>query len=46
MPGLVPGIHAFFFYGQDVDGRDKPDHDGAHTTGERPPSTLIAVPVM
>jgi hypothetical protein len=25
MPGLDPGIHAFF--GQDVDGRDKPGHD-------------------
>jgi hypothetical protein len=28
MPGLVPGIHAFLFPGQDVDGRDKPGHDG------------------
>jgi hypothetical protein len=26
MPGLVPGIHAFF-RSQDVDGRDKPGHD-------------------
>jgi hypothetical protein len=26
MPGLVPGIHAFFC-GQGVDGRDKPGHD-------------------
>ena len=25
MPGLVPGIHAFFARG--VDGRDKPGHD-------------------
>jgi hypothetical protein len=23
MPGLVPGIHVFFFMSQDVDGRDK-----------------------
>ena len=28
MPGLVPGIHAFFIsFKQDVDGRDKPGHD-------------------
>jgi hypothetical protein len=28
MPGLVPGIHVFFFGGcQDVDGRDEPGHD-------------------
>jgi amino acid adenylation domain-containing protein/non-ribosomal peptide synthase protein (TIGR01720 family) len=30
MPGLVPGIHVFAVgaRGQDVDGRDKPGHDG------------------
>ena len=28
MPGLVPGIHVFFDFGQDVDGWDKPGHDG------------------
>jgi hypothetical protein len=28
MPGLVPGIHAFATGKQDVDGRDKPGHDG------------------
>jgi hypothetical protein len=28
MPGLVPGIHDFLFYFQDVDGRAKPGHDG------------------
>jgi len=29
MPGLVPGIHAFFrSIRKDVDGRDKPGHDG------------------
>ncbi len=27
MPGLVPGIHAFFFAGPNVDGRDEPGHD-------------------
>jgi hypothetical protein len=27
MPGLVPGIHVFLSYSQDVDGRDKPGHD-------------------
>jgi hypothetical protein len=29
MPGLVPGIHAFYAARQDVDGRDKPDHDAS-----------------
>src|SRR5690348_14529597 len=28
MPGLVPGIHDFFFVREHVDGRDKPGHDG------------------
>jgi hypothetical protein len=31
MPGLVPGIHVFLpiiTTKQDVDGRDKPGHDG------------------
>jgi hypothetical protein len=29
MPGLAPGIHAFLAEKkQDVDGRDKPGHDG------------------
>jgi hypothetical protein len=29
MPGLVPGIHVFFLrVCKDVDGRDKPGHDG------------------
>jgi hydroxymethylglutaryl-CoA lyase len=29
MPGLVPGIHVFLRETtQDVDGRDKPGHDG------------------
>jgi len=27
MPGLVPGIHAFLYAKQGVDGRDKPGHD-------------------
>jgi hypothetical protein len=31
MPGLVPGIHVFSALGQkDVDGRDKPGHDGEY----------------
>jgi hypothetical protein len=31
MPGLVPGIHVFSAErsNEDVDGRDKPGHDGA-----------------
>jgi hypothetical protein len=28
MPGLVPGIHDFLDGRKDVDGRDKPGHDG------------------
>jgi hypothetical protein len=29
MPGLVPGIHVLVaVMSEDVDGRDKPDHDG------------------
>jgi hypothetical protein len=28
MPGLVPGIHALPNARKDVDGRDKPGHDG------------------
>jgi hypothetical protein len=28
MPGLVPGIHVFLDPSEDVDGRDKPGHDG------------------
>src|SRR5882757_4639982 len=28
MPGLVPGIHVFLPSIEDVDGRDKPGHDG------------------
>jgi hypothetical protein len=29
MPGLVPGIHVFAHLSKkDVDGRDKPGHDG------------------
>jgi hypothetical protein len=30
MPGLVPGIHVFLIVARkkDVDGRDKPGHDG------------------
>jgi hypothetical protein len=28
MPGLVPGIHVLPQKKQDVDGRDKPGHDG------------------
>ena len=28
MPGLVPGIHVLLDQLEDVDGRDKPGHDG------------------
>jgi hypothetical protein len=33
MPGLVPGIHVFdAAEEQDVDGRDKPGHDGGSSS--------------
>ena len=35
MPGLVPGIHVFL-RGQDVNGRDKPGHDGLFRFQLRP----------
>jgi hypothetical protein len=36
MPGLDPGIHAFLsISNKDVDGRDKPGHDGAGTDGRK-----------
>jgi hypothetical protein len=28
MPGFMPGIHVFAAAKEDVDGRDKPGHDG------------------
>jgi hypothetical protein len=31
MPGLVPGIHVLTLQREDVDGRDKPGHDGTVT---------------
>ncbi len=31
MPGLVPGIHVAPSMPYDVDGRDKPGHDGVET---------------
>ena len=39
MPGLVPGIHAFFCRNKDVDGRDKPGHDD-----RRGPSNPMKLP--
>jgi hypothetical protein len=33
MPGLVPGIHVLTVYSKkDVDGRDKPGHDGEYVS--------------
>jgi hypothetical protein len=29
MLGFMPGIHVFLCCGKDVDGRDKPGHDGS-----------------
>jgi hypothetical protein len=29
MPGLVPGIHVLLSCFEDMDGRDKPGHDGS-----------------
>ncbi len=36
MPGLVPGIHVRPQSLIDVDGRDKPGHDGADGDGDKP----------
>jgi hypothetical protein len=33
MPGLMPGIHVFHSCLKDVDGRDKPGHDGGDAKG-------------
>jgi 2-oxoglutarate ferredoxin oxidoreductase subunit beta len=30
MPALVAGIHVLLLLREDVDGRDKPGHDGLH----------------
>src|SRR5215510_8229247 len=58
MPGLVPGIHVFLdpYRKQDVDGRDKPGHDGGEHSDRcedsyRRPSTYfititIRVPLL
>jgi len=35
VPGLVPGIHVFLFC-KDVDGRDKPGHDGEYFSRKNP----------
>jgi hypothetical protein len=35
MPGLMPGIHAFLRGKQDVDGRDKPGHDGYEANADQ-----------
>ncbi|NPU15504.1 hypothetical protein HL666_32540 [Bradyrhizobium sp. 83002] len=35
MPGLVPGIHVVLSTPKDVDGRDKPGHDGVETGGHK-----------
>ncbi len=44
MPGLVPGIHVLkAAQEEDVDGRDKPGHDGKkviYFTSEQPPSAI------
>jgi len=40
MPGLVPGIHAFLDREQDVDGWDKPGHDGYRKSDMSDTATL------
>jgi hypothetical protein len=41
MPGLGPGIHAFLITThKDVDGRDKPGHDGFNAKTEPFPSDM------
>ena len=36
MPGFVPGIDVFAHMQKDVDGRDKPGHDGAFLDSTTP----------
>jgi hypothetical protein len=43
MPGLVPGIHVFAAGFTDVDGRDKPGHDGENND-EIPGSRVSPAP--
>src|ERR1700675_955140 len=38
MPGLVPGIHVLCSARKDVDGRDKPGHDGVNSQADVLPS--------
>ena len=35
MPGLVPGIHDLFRGTKDVDGRDRPGHNGENYSAAR-----------
>jgi enamine deaminase RidA (YjgF/YER057c/UK114 family) len=47
MPGLVPGIHAFTAVRkQDVDGRDKPGHDGSNKETSMNPKTLLLLAAL
>ena len=45
MPGLVPGIHVFWrcSHEEDVDGRDKPGHDGVERQNAPPMLTAFAI---
>ena len=44
MPGLVPGIHVFSLaQNKDVDGRDKPGHDGSHFVIARSEATKQSI---
>src|SRR5271163_2756286 len=45
MPGFVPGIHVFLYVqDQDVDGRDKPGHDGADEERTMATHKLLLLP--
>ena len=46
MPGLVPGIHAFRYAKQGVDGRDKPGHDVGGSERERPHRPLAQLAAL
>src|SRR5258705_2443480 len=42
MPGLVPGIHVFHrLLKRDVDGRDKPGHDGVWLCSSNPSNQIL-----
>jgi hypothetical protein len=46
MPGLDPGIHAHCAGYQNVDGRDKPGHDGRWLVASAAHAALLVTPLF